>query len=74
MWFTCGEGRNCGSDSVKFSLDGEALGTARLERPFGALSLEIWSDNQVPTRTGIDYRNPTAKQAFDVDRIVVERG
>lgn len=63
-----------GAQTVKFSLNGEALGTARLEQPFGALSLEIWSDNQVPTRTGIDYRNPTAKQAFEVDRIEVERG
>ena len=66
------EGRS-GGQTVEFSLNSKALGTARLKQPFGALSLEMWSDNQVPTQTGIDYRNPTAGQAFEVDHIEVER-
>jgi hypothetical protein len=63
----CWEGQDCGSDScVRAVSEGS-------DQPFGALSLQIWSDNQVPTSSGIDYRNPTADQAFEVDRIEVER-
>lgn len=62
-----------GRQTVRFSLNGESLGKASLEEPFGALSLELWSDNQVPTAQGIEYRNPTSEQAFDVDRIEVKQ-
>jgi hypothetical protein len=62
-----------GGQTVRFSLNGAPVGIARLDEPFGALSLEIWSDNQVPTPSGIDYRNPAADQCFEVERIMVER-
>lgn len=62
-----------GGQTVRFSLNGAPVGIARLGEPFGALSLEIWSDNQVPTPYGIDYRNPAADQGFEVERIKVQR-
>lgn len=60
-----------GAQSVRFWLNRRPLGTARLDEPFGPLSVEIWSDNQVPTQTGIEFRNPSAPQSFEVDRIEV---
>lgn len=62
-----------GAQTVKVGLNGRNLGTTTLSEPFGPLSVEIWSDNQVATAGGIEFRNPTARQSFEVDRISVVR-
>lgn len=62
-----------GQQAVRFWINGRYLGMSQLAEPFDPLSLEIWSDNQVPTPNGVEYRNPTSEQSLQVDYIDVSR-
>jgi hypothetical protein len=62
-----------GVQHVTFWVNGELVGGTQLPKPFGPLSLELWNDNQVPTATGLEFRNATAEQRMDVDFVGVGR-
>lgn len=66
-----------GQQHVAYLLNRTVLGLTTLPRPYGALSLTFWNDNQFATvdpATGeftVEYHQPTGAQNFDVDHVVI---
>jgi hypothetical protein len=66
-----------GTDTVKFYIDGDLLGTAPLPVAMPDLSETFWHDNEVPVGIDafgnyvLDFKNPDTTQKVDVDFISV---